>query len=138
MLTFLTTAKPFAGHNGVIQRNALKSWKLLHPDVEVILFGDESGAAEAARELGLRHEREVERSARGAKRLDSMFERGQAMARHEVMCYCNCDIVLMEDFRRAVERVAKARKRFLMVGRRWDVNIASRYAFGQDWQERLR
>jgi hypothetical protein len=34
MLTFFTTAKPFRGHSGVIQRNALKSWTLLHPDVE--------------------------------------------------------------------------------------------------------
>jgi hypothetical protein len=32
MLTlFFTTAKPFVGHSGVIQRNALKSWKLWHP-----------------------------------------------------------------------------------------------------------
>lgn len=36
---FFTTAKPFVGHNGVIQRNALRSWTLLHPGVEVILFG---------------------------------------------------------------------------------------------------
>jgi hypothetical protein len=31
MLTFFTTAKPFRGHHGIIQRNALKSWTLLHP-----------------------------------------------------------------------------------------------------------
>lgn len=30
----------FVGHSGIIQRNALKSWKLLHPEVEVILFGE--------------------------------------------------------------------------------------------------
>ena len=34
------------GHNGVIQRNALKSWTLAAPDAEVILLGDEDGAAE--------------------------------------------------------------------------------------------
>ena len=45
MLTFFTTAKPFRGHNAIIQRNALKSWTLLRPDVEVILFGDDEGAA---------------------------------------------------------------------------------------------
>jgi hypothetical protein len=49
MLTFFTTAKPFGGHNGIIQKNALKSWALLHPEVELILFGDEEGAAEAAK-----------------------------------------------------------------------------------------
>jgi hypothetical protein len=35
MLAFVTTAKPFRGHSALIRRNALQSWKLLHPDVEV-------------------------------------------------------------------------------------------------------
>jgi hypothetical protein len=139
MLTFFTTAKPFEGHNGVIQRNALKSWKLLHPEVEVILLGDDAGSVEAAEELGLRHESYVERSARGTKRLDYVFERGQEIARHEIVCYCNCDILLMEDFRRAVEQVAVERGKFLMVGRRWDVNIAQGFDFARaDWQAGLR
>jgi hypothetical protein len=43
MLTIFSTPKPFHGHSGIIQRNALKSWTLLHPDVEVILFGIEDG-----------------------------------------------------------------------------------------------
>ena len=138
MLTLFTTAKPFVGHDGVIQRNALKSWTLLDRDVEVILFGDEEGAAKAAGELKLRHEAHVERSARGTKRLDYLFGRAQELARHEVLCYCNCDILLTEDFRVAVARVAASRAKFLMVGRRWDVNIGEAQDFGrEDWQERL-
>src|SRR5882762_1059941 len=62
MITIFTTAKPFTGHSGVIQRNALKSWKELHADAEVILFGDEEGAAEAAREAGARHVASVKRA----------------------------------------------------------------------------
>src|SRR5271170_7475432 len=62
MITFFTTAKPFTGHNGVTQRNALKSWTLVHPDAEVILFGDDEGAAGAARELGIRHEPHTEKN----------------------------------------------------------------------------
>ena len=54
MLTLFTTAKAFAGHNEIIQRNALKSWTLLHPDIEIILFGKDEGAAELSRELGAR------------------------------------------------------------------------------------
>ena len=67
MLTLFSTAKPFLGHSGIIQRNALQSWKLLHPDVEVILFGDDEGAAEVARELGIRHEPQVDRHPLGIK-----------------------------------------------------------------------
>ena len=62
MITFFTTAKPFTGHSGVIQRNALKSWTLVAPDAEVILFGDEEGAAQTAQELGIRYVAEVERA----------------------------------------------------------------------------
>ena len=62
MLTVFSTAKSFHGHSGIIQRNALKSWTLLHPDVEVILFGDEDGAAETCRDLGIRHEPKVRRN----------------------------------------------------------------------------
>jgi hypothetical protein len=51
MITFFITAKPFCGYCSVIQRNAPRSWQLLHPDAEVILFRDEAGAAEAARVL---------------------------------------------------------------------------------------
>src|SRR6266567_7426313 len=89
MITFFTTAKPFRGHDGIIQRNALQSWKLLHPDVEVILFGDDEGAAEVCSELGLRHEPYVERHESGMKYLNYMFERAQTMALHDFLCYYN-------------------------------------------------
>src|SRR6266853_2897164 len=105
MLTIFTTAKPFRGHSGIIQRNALQSWKALHPGIEIILFGADEGAAEAAREFGLRHEPHVERNEWGSKRLDFMFARAEAIARHGILCYINCDIVLMQDFWRAIERV---------------------------------
>jgi hypothetical protein len=32
MITFVSAAKPFRGHDDVIQRNPLKSWKLCHRD----------------------------------------------------------------------------------------------------------
>ena len=139
MLTFFSTAKPFRGHSGIIQRNTLKSWTLLRPDVEIILFGDEEGAAEVAEKLGLRHEPRVERNEFGTKRLDTMFRRAQAIARHELLCYINCDILLMRDFCDAVERVRAAHEQFLMVGRRWDVQIGEPLSFeSKDWEANLR
>jgi len=88
------------------------------------LFGDDAGAAEIARELGLRHEPRVERNRFGSKRLDYMFARAQEIARHELLCYCNCDIILLPEFCAALERVRERHERFLMVGRRWDTDIA--------------
>jgi len=109
---------------------------MLDPDVEIILFGDDRGAAETARELGLRHEPEVVRNRFGTKRIDAMFRQAQEMARHEVLCYCNCDIVLKQDFCVALERVRKAHGRFLMVGRRWDTDITEPLDFSKGWEER--
>ena len=142
MLTIFTTPKAFRGHINVIQRNALKSWTQLDANVEVIVFGDEEGAAEVCRELGLRHEPSVERSASGTKFVRSIFGRAQEMARHGVVAYVNGDIVLTEDFVRGVTRVSeefKTGRKFLMVGRRWDTDISAPIDFSAgDWAERAR
>jgi hypothetical protein len=138
MLTLFSTPKPFRGHIGVIQRNALKSWKLLHPDAEVILFGNEEGAEEACQDVGLRYEPDVERSPLGTVRADSLFFRAQEIARHELLCYANCDIVLTQDFLRALARLLAWRATFLMVGRRWDTDIAEPIDFSAlDWDKKM-
>jgi len=103
----------------------------------VILFGDDAGAAETAQEMGLRHEPEVARNRLGTKRIDEMFRRAQEIARHEVLCYCNCDIVLLKDFCTALERVRAGHRRFLMVGRRWDTDITEPLNFAEaTWERR--
>jgi hypothetical protein len=138
MLTVFSTPKAFRGHIDVIQRNALKSWKLLHPDVEVILFGDDEGTAAVCQELGLCHIPEVLRSSHGTKRLDSIFGRAQELARHSLLTYVNCDIVLTHEFISALQQVNAWRNPFLMVGCRWDTEITAPLDFSRaDWQERI-
>lgn len=139
MLTLFTTAKPFCGHSAIIQRNALKSWTLLHADVEVILFGDDEGAVGSARELGIRHEPGVERNPRGNKCLDYIFDRAQEIARHSILCYANCDIVFPSSLIQAVRSVSEQHNQFLMVGRRWDADIVAPIDFASEgWAEKLR
>jgi len=139
VITFFTTPKPFAGHIDVIQRNALESWKRLHPDVEVILFGNEKGAAEVCRELGLRHEPETERNRLGTPRADFLFQRARELARHDLLCYSNCDILLLDDFCAALPRVTRQFDAFLMAGRRWDVDIREPLDFNRpDWSSQVR
>lgn len=139
MITFFTTAKPFFGHHGIIQRNALRSWKLLWPDLEVILFGDDEGAEQTAAHLGLRYEPHVDRNEFGTKRLDTLFSRAQRIARYDLLCYINCDIILMQDFCDALTLVREAHPQFLMVGRRWDAEISRPLDFsGNVWELRLR
>ena len=139
MTTIFTTAKPFRGHFAVIQRNALQSWKRLHPEVEIIVFGHDEGSAEVCREFGLRHEPEVARTSSGAIRLDDMFARAQSLARHDLLCYVNCDIILQSDFCRALQQATEAHREFLMVGQRWDVDITNPIDFSTpNWQAEMR
>jgi hypothetical protein len=138
MLTVFSTPKPFAGHIDVIQRNAILSWQRLHPDIEIILVGDDAGAAEVCAELGIRHITQVERNKYGTKYLASIYDRVQEVARHRVLCHVNCDIVLMSDFLRAAEVVTRTQKQFLMAGRRWDIDTQSPLDFGAaDWENGL-
>jgi len=139
MITFFTTAKPFRGHNGITQRNALKSWTLLHPDVEVILFGDDEGAAAAAKELGICHEPHTEKNEFGTNRVDFIFGRAQRIARHDLLCYSNCDIIFLPDLFQALERMKKQYSRFLLLGRRWDTEINEPIDFsGKNWADQMR
>jgi hypothetical protein len=139
MLTFFTTAKPFRGHNAVTQRNALLSWSLVHSDVEIIIFGDDQGTAEVCQEFGLRHIPQVSRTPFGAIRLDDMFGQAQQLARHELICYVNCDIILTSDFLDALRLVREAHPDFLMVGRRWDTDVAGPLDFfNSNWASQVR
>ncbi|GAC1661760.1 MAG: hypothetical protein PVS2B2_28010 [Candidatus Acidiferrum sp.] len=139
MITFFSTPKPFVGHIDVIQRNAIASWRRLHPDIEILLIGDDRGAAEICQEFGIRHIKEVKRNKNGTKYLADIYDRAQEIARHNLLCHVNCDIVLMNDFLLAVQAIGKVREKFLMAGRRWDVDISRPLDFSQaDWQEKLR
>jgi len=139
MITFFSTPKPFRGHIGIIQRNAIQSWKLVHPDAEVILFGNEEGAAEAAHEFGARHETEVDRNELGTPLLSSLFERASRLARHDRLCFLNADILLTDDFLAAATKLSQFHTRSLMVGRRCDVDITQPLDFSApDWGQRLR
>jgi hypothetical protein len=139
MLTIFSTPKPFEGHSGIIQRNALMSWKLLHPQVEIILFGDEPGTVEVCHELGLRYEPDIERTEDGPPSVRSLFERAQQITCHSLLCYSNCDIILGQDFIRALQRVSDWTDRFLMVGRRWDTDITAPVDFADsEWDPKLR
>ena len=139
MITLFSTPKPFHGHSDIIQRNALKSWTLLHPDVEVILFGDEAGTDRACDDLGIRHEPAVRRNEHGTKYLNFIFDRANEIARNKILCYANCDIMLTSDFLSAFTLVSSAHDKFLMIGRRWDTDVTEPWNFAEsDWASRLR
>jgi hypothetical protein len=121
-LTLFTIPKAFSDpHVGLIQRNALASWRQLAPAVEVLVMGDDPGAAEAAREYGAVHVPDLPKNEFGTPLLDAAFREAAARGRGEVLCYVNADIVLLEDFVAAIRRLP--RDPYLAIGRRWDSDI---------------
>ena len=134
-----STPKPFVGHIDLIQRNAIRSWQRLHHQVEIILVGDDAGAAEVCQEFGIRHIKHVEKNSYGTKYLASIYDQVHETARHEILCHVNCDIVLMSDFVAAARSVVSQTDRFLMAGRRWDVDLQHALDLAQpDWETSLR
>ena len=121
MLTIFSIPKPFVGHVGVIQRNAINSWRSLHPSCEIILFGDEPGTEETAAEIKAKYVPQIARNEYGTPLLDCVFAEVQQIASHNLICYVNADIILLSDFLEAIKRIRFWR--FLAVGQRWDMDI---------------
>ena len=74
MITLFTLPKPFVGHIGMIQRNAIQSWTRLHPDIDILMFGSEQGTAEIAAEFGIRHFPDVDVNEYGTPRMSGYFQ----------------------------------------------------------------
>lgn len=137
MLTLFTIPKPFEGHNGLIQRNALETWARLPGDCQIVVCGDEPGARAAAESVGADFVAELDRSNLGTPLLSSAFAAVRKLARHRLMCYVNADIILLDDFIAAVSRVPK--RQFLMIGQRVDIDLTRPWDFAaDDWSDQLR
>jgi hypothetical protein len=76
MLTIFTAPKPFRGPSAFIQRNALKSWTLLQPMVEVMLLGSDRGSAEVYAGFGSQYESHLGRHKSGMEYINYIFARG--------------------------------------------------------------
>ncbi len=138
LITLFSAPKPFTDpHIAMIQRNALKSWTLL-PNVEVILLGEETGLAEAARELGVKRIPNVARNVNGTPLISSMFRLARENSNSNLLCIINADMLLMPDFVEAAKQVSKIKDNFVLLSQRWDLNVTQPIDFTADWQARLR
>ena len=138
LITLFSAPKSFTNpHIAMIQRNAIKSWTLL-PDVEVILLGEETGLAEAAREIGVKHIPNVERNASGTPLISSMFQLVRKKSNSDLLCIINADMILMADFMEAARRSRLQRDKFVLLSQRWDLDVTQPIEFTEGWQDRLR
>jgi len=135
LCTLFTCPKPFSEHNAIIQRNALACWRTL--SLRCIVFGEEDGVAEATSEFKFIHIPHVSKSDYGTPLLNDMFEKAQAIAETPLVCWINSDILLLPSFLEALELAVRRWKNFLMIGRRWDIDITESLSFEEGWPEKL-
>lgn len=138
LITLFSAPKPFTDpHIATIQRNAIKSWTLL-PEVEVILLGEETGLAEAARELGVKHISRVRHNDNGTPLISSMFELTRQESNSPLLGIINADILLMPDFVEAAQQAMALKDKFVLMGRRWDLDVRESLEFSKGWPLQLR
>jgi hypothetical protein len=137
-ITIFATPKKFEGHICVIQSNAIQSWTHMSPRPHVILFGTEAGTAEIARKFGLVHVPNIKCNQWGTPLVSDLFAQAEKLSGSPVLSYVNSDIILFDDFARAIARVEALTPSFLMVGRRTDLDVKDEISFQSGWADALR
>ena len=138
LITLFTAPKPFSNpHIATIQRNAIRSWTNLS-EVDVLLMGKDAGLAEAAVELGVTHLPDIQCNQNGTPLISSMFSLARNNSSSPLLCIINTDILLMPDFVEAARQVLPLKDRFVMLGRRWDLDVTEALEFTGDWSRQLK
>lgn len=136
MITFFTIPRPFEGVIDIAQKNSIKSWLTVHPGSEVIVFGNEKGASEAASELGLRQVKEIRRNRFGTPLLSEAFHVARNIAKYDYVVYINTDIILLDSLWETARRIKYPH--YLMVGRRIDLDFKEPIDFRHpEWRDIL-
>lgn len=139
LITIFTAPKPFTNpHIAMIQRNAIRSWMQLAPEVEIFLMGDETGMAEVANEFGIRQFAQVRTSELGTPYISSMIEIARVNSQAPILAIVNADILFLPDFVEAVRTVASQVEKYLIVGRRWDLDVDKDLDFSAGWDKHLK
>jgi hypothetical protein len=144
LITLFSAPKAFTDPRiATSQRNAIQSWKVLG-ETEILLLGDEEGLATAAREIGVRHLRQVAVNQNRVPLISSMFRLAREAGHSPMLGIINSDIILMSDFFEAVQQVASLQasqalqRGFVLVSQRWDLEITKPLEFNNGWEGRLR
>lgn len=121
MLTIFCSPKPFKDETDWNQRNAMRSWKAIHRDVEIFIFGAPPGAVEATAEVNAVLVPEVECSPSGAPSFNAMEMYVSEHGKHDLQLYVNSDILLDVSMVKAMLTSYSHFEKFLLIGERCDL-----------------
>jgi len=138
MFTIFSIPKSFKEDTKIIQENAIASWKKIHPEIEIVLFGDEDGIETIADEYGCIHWKNIEKNEYGTPLLNSVFMNIRNISHHKIICYVNCDIILLKDIIPVIQTVENLQE-FLLIGRRTNITLNGKIDINDPtWEERIR
>lgn len=135
-ITIFTIPKPFIGNINIIQRNSIQSWLKLVSANQIFLFGDEFGVAENAKEFGINHIPFIRRTNLGTPLINDAFNQTKSIVQTRFLCYLNSDIILLSDVAKILSNIKK--NEFLLVGRRWNLDVEKPIDFYADWESNIR
>lgn len=117
-------------------RNATLSWDQIKPQPQILVFGDvPTRLMTSTMELVLHYSQEPD----GRPHFDSFIRIAEEASIHDVVMYATDHLIFLPGLKETVELVASQFDRFLLMGRRWDINIPGFLDFvgGRWWQELL-
>jgi hypothetical protein len=138
LMTLFAAPKPFTDpHVATIQMNALSSWCRL-ADTDILLMGDEKGLDQAASRLGARVVKDIRKNDLGTPLISSMVDAARRYGSGDLLCLINADMIVTRDLVEAALKVTGHLDKFVVLGRRWDVDIEAEIDFSEDWESQLR
>ena len=134
-ITMFAIPKPFDGHIGTIQRNAIRSWAELRPHVEIILFGqndpelDKIAGEVGARVLSLKSNES------GTPVLSDAFAAVHSYSSSQMICYANSDIVFGSELLDVADELKQfGPESFLGIGQRINLTVTEEIGIGKKGQ----
>ena len=132
MITIFATPKNFTGIYSIIQTNALKSWRALSSEIQIIIFGDSKGSKKIANEINAEYIPNVRCSPQGTPFLSDMFLQAEKLAKYSILTFINADIILPNNFLSSIKICSLKYNKFLMVSYRWDMDVTSLINFNSN------
>lgn len=122
MITFFTTTKAFIDKNLVNQINAIKSWIIGNKyGCEAIIFQKEKGIEKINGVPNIRIIEKIRSNENNVPFINAMFYEANLLAKNDILCFLNADIIINDDFIESLLKIHKSlKKKYLVVGQRYD------------------
>ena len=107
MITIFSTPKNFNGKFKTIQLNAIRSWRNLSSDIQIIILGNSKGCKEMANEINADYIPNVKCSPQGTPLLSDLFFQAKKNANYNTLTFINADIILPNNFLSSIENLIR-------------------------------